>query len=50
VSTQRVVLAWHLAQSPAIVPIAGARRPRTIVDSALAADLTLTPDDLALLP
>jgi aryl-alcohol dehydrogenase-like predicted oxidoreductase len=50
VSTQRVVLAWHLAQSPVIVPIAGARQPRTIADSAAAADLTLTADDLALLP
>lgn len=49
VSPQRVVLAWHLAQSPAVIPIPGARRPESILDSAQAADLHLGPEELALL-
>jgi aryl-alcohol dehydrogenase-like predicted oxidoreductase len=49
VSPQRVVLAWHLAQAPVVIPIPGARRPETIADSAAAADLELTPEELALL-
>ncbi|GAB2588521.1 oxidoreductase [Paractinoplanes abujensis] len=47
VSPQQVCLAWHLAKSPVVVPIPGASRPETIRDSAAAADLTLTPEDLA---
>jgi aryl-alcohol dehydrogenase-like predicted oxidoreductase len=47
VSVYRVTLAWHLAQSDAVVPIPGASRPASIVDSAAAADLTLSPDQLA---
>ncbi len=50
VSPQRVCLAWHLAKSPVVVPIPGASRPETIADSAQAADLELTADDLAVLP
>ena len=50
VSPQRVCLAWHLAKSPVVIPIPGASRPETIADSALAVELTLTADDLALLP
>ncbi len=50
VSPQRVCLAWHLAKSPVVVPIPGASRPETITDSAQATSLTLTDDDLALLP
>lgn len=49
VSPQRVALAWLLAHSPAMVPIPGARRPASIRDSAGAADLALTPDELAAL-
>ncbi|MET0425678.1 MAG: aldo/keto reductase [Actinoplanes sp.] len=49
VSPQRVCLAWHLAKSPVVVPIPGASRPETILDSALADELTLTADDLAAL-
>jgi len=49
VSPQQVALAWMLALSPNIIPIPGARRPETIVDSAGAADLRLTPRDLATL-
>jgi len=50
VSPQRVCLAWHLAKSPVVIPIPGASRPATIQDSALSSELTLTADDLALLP
>jgi aryl-alcohol dehydrogenase-like predicted oxidoreductase len=50
VSPQRVCLAWHLAKSPVVIPIPGASRPETIRDSAQAASLELTADDLALLP
>jgi aryl-alcohol dehydrogenase-like predicted oxidoreductase len=46
VSVYRVALAWHLAQSDVVLPIPGASRPESIVDSAAAADLTLTADQL----
>jgi aryl-alcohol dehydrogenase-like predicted oxidoreductase len=49
VSPQQVCLAWHLAKSPVVVPIPGASRPETIQDSARAAELTLTAEDLATL-
>ncbi|NUR92813.1 MAG: aldo/keto reductase [Nonomuraea sp.] len=49
VSPQRVCLAWLLARSAGLVPIPGASRPESIRDSAAAADLTLTADELALL-
>jgi aryl-alcohol dehydrogenase-like predicted oxidoreductase len=42
-----VTLAWHLAQAEVVLPIPGASRPASIVDSAAAADLTLTEDQLA---
>ncbi len=47
VSPQRVCLAWMLAKAPVVIPIPGASRPETIRDSAAAADLTLTAEDLA---
>ena len=47
VSVYRVTLAWHLAQSGVVVPIPGASRPSSIQDSAAAADLQLTPEQLA---
>ncbi|MDP3968912.1 MAG: aldo/keto reductase [Nocardioides sp.] len=47
VSAQQVALAWELAQSPVVVPIPGAKRPESITDSAAAADLELSPDELA---
>lgn len=50
VSPQRVCLAWHLSKSPVVIPIPGASRPESIQDSAQAPELTLTADDLALLP
>ncbi|MFD5080779.1 aldo/keto reductase [Streptomyces sp. NPDC058371] len=46
VSPQQVCLAWHLALSPTVVPIPGARRPGTIEDSAGAADLVLEAEEL----
>jgi aryl-alcohol dehydrogenase-like predicted oxidoreductase len=46
VSVYRVTLAWHLAQAEVVLPIPGASRPASIVDSAAAADLTLTEDQL----
>jgi aryl-alcohol dehydrogenase-like predicted oxidoreductase len=47
VSPQRVCLAWILAQGPHVIPIPGSSRPETITDSAAAADLQLTADELA---
>ncbi|MDK9495512.1 aldo/keto reductase [Streptomyces katrae] len=49
VSPQQVALAWLLARSPAVIPIPGAGRPASITDSAAAAELTLTGEELALL-
>ncbi|CAN5440558.1 aldo/keto reductase [soil metagenome] len=46
VSAQQVALAWELAQSPCVIPIPGAKRPTSIQDSAAAADLTLSADEL----
>jgi aryl-alcohol dehydrogenase-like predicted oxidoreductase len=47
VSPQQVTLAWELAQSPVVIPIPGAKRPESIADSAAAADLDLTADEIA---
>ena len=47
VSAQRVALAWELAQSPVVIPIPGAKRPESITDSAGAAALDLTSDEMA---
>jgi aryl-alcohol dehydrogenase-like predicted oxidoreductase len=47
VSVYQVTLAWHLAQADVVVPIPGASRPASIQDSAAAADLQLTPEQLA---
>jgi len=49
VSAQQVALAWELAQSPVVIPIPGAKRPQSVTDSAAAADLDLTVDELAAL-
>jgi aryl-alcohol dehydrogenase-like predicted oxidoreductase len=46
VSPQQVALAWELAQSPVVIPIPGAKHPESIRDSASAADLGLTHDEL----
>ena len=48
-SPYQVCLAWLLAASPAIVPIPGASRPRSILSSVAAAGASLAPEDLAIL-
>ena len=47
VSPQQIALAWELAGSPTMIPIPGASRPETILDSAAAAELELTADEHA---
>jgi len=47
VSPQQVVLAWELSLGEHVIPIPGARRPESIIDSAKAADLVLSEDELA---
>ena len=49
VSPQRVTLAWELALAPIVVPIPGASKPASIMDSAQAPELELTSDEVALL-
>lgn len=46
ISPQVVALAWHLAQSPQVIPIPGSSRPETIRDSVTAAEVELTPEEL----
>jgi aryl-alcohol dehydrogenase-like predicted oxidoreductase len=48
-SPQQVTLAWMLATSPVIIPIPGSSRPNTIRDSAAAAELKLTPQQITAL-
>lgn len=47
VSPQRVALAWLLYKGEHVFAIPGASRKTTIEDSAKAADLTLTEDQIA---
>ncbi|MFD1946982.1 aldo/keto reductase [Nocardioides aestuarii] len=47
VSAQQVALAWELAQSPVVIPIPGAKRPQSVTDSAAAAALELSEEELA---
>lgn len=49
VTPQVVALAWMLAKAENVVPIPGASRPASIEDSARAADLALSAEELALL-
>jgi aryl-alcohol dehydrogenase-like predicted oxidoreductase len=46
-SPQQVTLAWMLAKGPRVIPIPGSSRPETAMASAAAADITLTPDQVA---
>ena len=46
VSPQQVALAWLLSLGPTVIPIPGASRPESITDSAQAAELELTQDEL----
>jgi aryl-alcohol dehydrogenase-like predicted oxidoreductase len=45
-SPHRLVLAWMLAKSPVVIPIPGARRVASVVDSAQAADVVLSSEDV----
>ena len=47
VSPQQVALAWELARSPVVIPIPGAKRPSSITDSAAAAGIDLSADELS---
>jgi aryl-alcohol dehydrogenase-like predicted oxidoreductase len=47
VSPQQVTLAWMLAKAPVVIPIPGASRPESIIDSARAAELELSSAELA---
>ncbi len=47
VSVQQVILAWELALAPTVIPIPGASRPASISDSARAADLELTAEEIS---
>jgi len=49
VSPQRVCLAWMLAKAPVVIPIPGASRPESIVDSVAAVDLHLSDDEFVAL-
>lgn len=46
VSPQQVALAWELALAPVVIPIPGASRPESILDSVRAVDLELTSEEL----
>ena len=47
VSPQQVALAWALSRSDTVIPIPGASRPETILDSVAAVDLELSDEELA---
>jgi aryl-alcohol dehydrogenase-like predicted oxidoreductase len=47
VSPQQVCLAWMLAKAEQVIPIPGSSRPETIRDSAAAAELALSTEELA---
>lgn len=47
VTPGQVALAWLLAKSPNVVPIPGSRRPARVSENLLAADVSLSADDIA---
>ncbi|NLF05642.1 MAG: aldo/keto reductase [Actinomycetales bacterium] len=47
VSPQQVALAWSLAKAPVVVPIPGASRPESVLDSVQAVNLVLSEDEIA---
>lgn len=49
VSPQQVALAWEFALAPVVIPIPGASRPESILDSIQAVDLVLDDDELTAL-
>jgi diketogulonate reductase-like aldo/keto reductase len=46
VSAQQVTLAWEVAKAPVVIPVPGASRPESILDSVAALDLKLTTSEL----
>lgn len=46
VSPQRIALAWALGKSDCVIPIPGASRPESVLDSVQALDLVLTADEV----
>ncbi|MBN9170949.1 MAG: aldo/keto reductase, partial [Microbacterium sp.] len=46
VSPQQIALAWELALAPVVIPIPGASRPESVLDSVQAVDIELTADEL----
>ena len=46
VSPHRLTISWMLAKSPVIIPIPGARQPKSILDSAQASNLPLAQEDI----
>ena len=46
-SAHRLIVAWMLAKSPVVIPIPGARRPQSIIDSASAGEVELSADEVA---
>lgn len=47
ISTGQLALAWLLGQGPDVIPIPGTRDPARVVSNAAAADIVLSPADLA---
>lgn len=47
ISVPRLVIAWLLALSPAIIPLPGATRPESVADSVGASQVELTAEDVA---
>jgi aryl-alcohol dehydrogenase-like predicted oxidoreductase len=47
ISVPRLVIAWLLNLSPVMVPLPGATRPESVVDSAAAAEVSLSADEVA---
>ena len=47
VSPQRICLAWELALAPVVIPIPGASRPESILDSVLALEIILSAEEMA---
>ena len=49
ISVPRLVLSWLLHYSPAIIALPGATRPESVRDSALAAEVQLSSDEVSAL-
>lgn len=49
VSPQRIAIAWALSVAPNVIPIPGASRPESIIDSVAAIEVELTDDELEVL-